>query len=410
MLASRWSRSLAASNGLDRDPEPPRDLLGLQAASEQGKDLGLALGQPRRPLHSWDALPGGLQHSGDGVGVQPSGTDLPAEGLSGLCGRERRPVGPRLGHGVVGVGGGEQARRLREIRGGGSAVVARAIQPLVVEAGHGYQCGQERRAGEDALGVVGVQPDPFPVVRRERRRLLPDTDRNRHPPEIVHQRSSPELQQVSGLKTTLLARRRGQLGDTGRVADQVRRGKIGKVAHRPKGTLDRLALQGQPRARLAGERLLPSGPVGVERQEFRGRVGHRDRHGRVERAARPSADHPCGELRAPEHVLERGVAGHRGDPHRQGNVLVPGPTGQALAVPALDQIPEQALHGRGQPQTVGQHLGHLAERGDMPLELLGRPRHAPHDLHGPHRRRTARVGNCPHDPGHHLGRRPEPGR
>ena len=63
--------------------------------------------------------------------------------------------------------------------------------------------------------MVGVQPDPLPVVRRERRRLLPDADRDRHPPEIVHQRSSPELQQVGGHQTTLLGRRRGQLGDTG---------------------------------------------------------------------------------------------------------------------------------------------------------------------------------------------------
>jgi hypothetical protein len=46
----------------------------------------------------------------------------------------------------------------------------------------------------------------------------------------------------------------------------------------------------------------------------------------------------------------------------------------------------------------------------MALELSSRPRHATKDLHDPHRRRAARGGERPHDPGHHLRPRPEPGR
>ena len=52
---------------MHRDPQPPRHLLGLEAAGEQGDDLGLALGQPGRPLDPWDALPGRLQHGADTV-------------------------------------------------------------------------------------------------------------------------------------------------------------------------------------------------------------------------------------------------------------------------------------------------------------------------------------------------------
>jgi hypothetical protein len=124
---------------------------------------------------------------------------------------------------VIDVGGGEQARRRRDLRGGGSAVVARAVETLVVEAGNRRERGQEPGAGEDALGVVGVQPDPLPVVRRERRGLLPDAGRDRHPPKIVHQPAAPDLHQVSVLEAAPLRRRCGQLGDTGRVAHQVRR-------------------------------------------------------------------------------------------------------------------------------------------------------------------------------------------
>jgi hypothetical protein len=77
-----------------------------------------------------------------------------------------------------------------------------------------------------------------------------------------------------------------------------------------------------------------------------------------------------------------------------GDVLVPGPAEQAFAVPALDQEPDQALHGCGQPQTVGQHLGHLAERGDVALQLPEGPRHAPHDLHGPSGAGLAELANA----------------
>jgi hypothetical protein len=114
-------------------------------------------------------------------------------------------------------------------------------------------------------------------------------------------------------------------------------------------------------------------------------------------------------LRAAQHALKGGVVGHRGDPHRQRDRLAPGPAGQALAVPALDQVREQALHGRWQAEPVGQHLGDLAEGGHVAPELPGRPRHAPRHLQGPHRRRAARVGQRPQDPGRHLGPRPEPG-
>ena len=192
-------------------------------------------------------------------------------------------------------------------------------------------------------------------------------------------------------------RRRGQLGHARRVADQVGRGEVGEVAHRSQGPVDPLALQGQSSAGLTGERLLPGARIGVEGQEFGGRVGQRDGHGRVERASRPPADHPGGELRATEHPLERGIACHRGDPHRQRDLLAPGPAGQALAVPALDQVREQALHGRGQAEPVGQHLRHLAERGDMGLD--SRAALACHARPAwPNRRRAARAGECPHDP------------
>ena len=59
----------------------------------------------------------------------------------------------RLGHGVVGVGGGEQARGRPEFRAGGSSVVAGAVEPLVGQRGDLPDLGQRRlvRASVTAL-------------------------------------------------------------------------------------------------------------------------------------------------------------------------------------------------------------------------------------------------------------------
>jgi hypothetical protein len=137
---------------LDRDPQRPCDLLGLQAAGQQPKDLGLPLGEAGWPLDPRDAPPDGLHHRGHRVGVQPSSARLLADGLGGLVWRERPAVRPRLGHRVIGVGGGQQPGGARERRGGRPPVVAGAVEPLVVEGGDRRETSKERRAGKDALG------------------------------------------------------------------------------------------------------------------------------------------------------------------------------------------------------------------------------------------------------------------
>jgi hypothetical protein len=46
--------------------------------------------------------------------------------------------------------------------------------------------------GEDPLGVVGVQPHPFPIARRERAWFDPDSGRNRDIAEIVDERRAAQ--------------------------------------------------------------------------------------------------------------------------------------------------------------------------------------------------------------------------
>jgi hypothetical protein len=72
---------------------------------------------------------------------------------------------PWLRHGVVSVGRREQACGHGERGGRSSAVVARAVEAFVVAGRDGGERGEERRAAEDALGVIRMQPYPLPVVR-----------------------------------------------------------------------------------------------------------------------------------------------------------------------------------------------------------------------------------------------------
>ena len=107
-------------------------------------------------------------------------------------GRERRAVRARLGHRVVGVGGREQARGKRKLRAGRAAVVAGAVEALVVRSGNRRERRQELRAREDPLGVVRVEPHLLPLIRGQRPRLLPDPRVDRDPSEVVDERRAPK--------------------------------------------------------------------------------------------------------------------------------------------------------------------------------------------------------------------------
>ena len=120
---------------LGGDSQRGGHLLVQLTAGDQPQHLDLAVGEPRwraRPL--CDGLPGGGEHGVDLEASEVAGIDL-VEQLRGGCGRrERRTVGPVLGHGVIGVGGGQQTSTDVELVTRRTAVVARAVDAFVVAA------------------------------------------------------------------------------------------------------------------------------------------------------------------------------------------------------------------------------------------------------------------------------------
>ena len=131
-----------------------------------------------------------------------------------------------------------------------------------------------------------------------------------------------------------------QLGHPGRVADQVRRGEVGEVAHRRERSVDRLALQGQPRAaaRRRASRPTPS-PSASSARISGGRVGEQRRRSPGRRRHRPARGSRRPRARRRPACAGRRRRGPRGRSARGSGISSPaGPAGLALAVPALGDV------------------------------------------------------------------------
>ena len=150
-------------------------------------------------------MTGRREHGVDRVAVEPSGVDLGPQLARGVLGRAGVAVGTGLGHRVVGVGRGQQARRRRQHRAADPAVVAGAVHPLVVRRREQADPAQRFGPLEDPLHVVHVQAHALPVGRAERTRLAPHGAGHAEAPEVVHQRGAAH-------EPGLVGREREQLG------------------------------------------------------------------------------------------------------------------------------------------------------------------------------------------------------
>ena len=161
---------------LGRDGQSLRDLARRRATSDQREHLDLAGRESCRPGPPFAArLAGGGEHGVDRVGVESSGAHVGTELAARLIGRERRPVCPRLGHCLERAGSGEYAGGRGDRRGSESAVVAGAVAPLVDHRGDRADPRQRVRTGQHAFGVVRVQADLLPLVRRQWTLFGPDS-------------------------------------------------------------------------------------------------------------------------------------------------------------------------------------------------------------------------------------------
>jgi hypothetical protein len=170
-----------------RDREALGDLRVRKPLRDEAQDLDLALGEACRARAPDRArvLAGGVEDRPHRVGVQVAAARLGGEDVAGLLARAGGPVGARLGHRLEGVRRGEDPAGQADHRRRRLAVVARAVEALVVQADDGGEAGERATAREDALGVVGVQPHALLVGPGERARPLADAVGDRRAPDVV---------------------------------------------------------------------------------------------------------------------------------------------------------------------------------------------------------------------------------
>jgi hypothetical protein len=158
--------------------------------------------------------------------------------------------------------------------------------------------------------------------------------------------------------------------------------------------------------RLAGERLLPHRRLGLGREDPLGVVGEACGDLRVERMPRAVPNEAHDPLLVSEQALEGGIDGEMDDPHRQRDLLTLRTPERSMAVPALDEVREQASHRPRKPQPVGQHRRHLAGGGEVRTRLPHHPRKPPRNLNRAHRPRALGVGKRADEPSQDFASRP----
>ena len=289
---------------------------------------------------------------------------------------------------------------------GGPAVVAGAVDALVVGAGEAADRRERRRLREGALAEVRMEAHALPLAEPERAGLLPDGVRDAHAAEVARERRAPHGVHLAGGEAEAPRRRLGEVGDAGRVLPEPRRLEPGERGEGTERGVDALVRDPQLRQRLGVERLLPHARL-VEPVEQVVEVAHREvGEPRLVRRAVSALDHGAGLVGAGGGEEERDVPADVQEPDRQ-RQLVAADGREAASVPAGEHVLERRLHARAELEPAGEPLCDLAhgrealarpragvcERvGDQRLALLRRlPGSDVRAVEGEHLRRVGRV-------------------
>src|ERR671922_2807854 len=109
-------------------------------------------------------------------------------------------------------------------------MVTRAVEALVVRTRDRREPGEERRAGDHALGLVGMKANLLPLADGQRPGPLPGAGADRDAAEVVDEPRAPDRGRSRGVQLAALRRRGGELRDAGRVATEVRRDQVREAA------------------------------------------------------------------------------------------------------------------------------------------------------------------------------------
>jgi hypothetical protein len=115
-------------------------------------------------------------------------------------------------------------------------MVTRAVEALVVSTSDRGERGEERRARDHALGLVGMKANLLPLADGQRPGPLPGAGADRDAAELVDERRAPDRRRSRGVQPAALCRRGGELRDAGR----------GRRSCSPRGKADRRSRPATP--------------------------------------------------------------------------------------------------------------------------------------------------------------------
>ena len=113
-----------------------------------------------------DAMTGGGEDRGHGFWIEATGAGVAAQFCGGLAGGPGGPVWPWLEHGLVTVGGCQDAGRRWDGVAGQSGRVAGAVKTLALLAGQGRYWCQRRRIGAACAPRAAGRGGRVPTRRR----------------------------------------------------------------------------------------------------------------------------------------------------------------------------------------------------------------------------------------------------
>jgi hypothetical protein len=247
-------------------------------------------------------------------------------------------------------------------------MVARAVQPFVMQRRDRAHPREHPRPGQDALGVVGMQAHPFPFARGQRARLAPNAQGHADSAQIVQPARPPHGDHVGGWQPALPGGSRHQLGHTARMAEQMRRHQVREVGQRLRRAVHLFVREAAMWPWLGRQHRLP-GRAGLQLGQHDRRHQAEPRHDRrVVGAARALARHSDGRLDPTQPAEGLGILREMHDTcgARQGFAFeLAGRARHTLPIPPRIHLPERVLNGRLEAQPLGKVLGDLAVRAPV---------------------------------------------
>ena len=352
--------------GPRRDREGLADLAVRAAPGHRAQDFDLSLAQAgrSRDVRPRPGLTGGLDDGGGGCFVEPPATTSSRiRSAAASAGRAAR-----WARSWVIAWKASATARIRAPTPSSRAADPRwypgPIESLVVHPGHDRRGREGRGAGEDALRVVGMEPDLLPLGRTERSGSLPDLVRDADAADVVERGGNPESDEGVGIEPEAPSGGGSQARDTVRMPERVRRLEVRDVTeHRRDVEQPRCGGRRDGRRLRVEDRGVRIVDVGLG--EDRGRGGdERGRHRRVEHPACSLLDGGDRELVTADVVEAGRDAGQADDAGLDRDRLAPEVLIPTLAVPALEDVVDPALDALGQAQTTRRGLADLADGGD----------------------------------------------